>query len=114
MSDAAKKFCKRCGGNGFDRYEHKAAGMCFACGAYPKGDGPVTVSATATPARSAREQSIHGLYAIILRAEEEAGRGTAARWWESAGEYARGMLRDAPADVARRAKAALAKHGIAA
>ena len=113
MSDGAKKFCHRCGGNGLPQYGHKAGGMCFSCGAHPKGDGPETIRATATPARSVREQSIHALYTVVLRAEEEAARGTVGAWWTSAKEHALGALRDAPADVAARAAAALAKHGVA-
>ena len=111
MKTTANTLCTRCGNNGMAHYGHKAGGVCFACGRHPEADdAPAIVGREVSPA-TLREETIHALYARILRAEEEAKRGTVAAWWPGVVADVRYNVERAPADVAARARRALAKLG---
>lgn len=104
--------CPRCRNQAFAAYQHRDEGKCYLCGRLPEVLHERT-GGTATPPRTAREQSIHALLTVIECVRERVGHSQRLdSWLESNGAWIEGELTRAPADVATRARAALGKLGV--
>jgi hypothetical protein len=109
---SAFKICPRCSNRGCEAYQHRDQGKCYVCGRLPEAMHEHT-GGTSSVAQTPRERSIHQLLTMILCVQERVtNRARLSQWLEMSGADLESELAAAPADVATRARAALAKMGV--